>query len=221
MTDTPTLYGSALSPFVERVCLTLDIKGATDEVTMGGVPGGSPASDDYRRINPVGKMPCLAVGDTMIVESRAIIAYFDRLYPTPPLVPDAPLAAAKSELIAQLVDNYLSNSLRVFFGLSERKIFAGDEVETAKADLGKNLDDLEHFFGTDSFVTGDTWTVGDVVLLPAMFFATRLDGLFNLGVLDGREKLATWYQNTVITPTGTQSHQRQQEALDAYMVDAG
>ena len=211
-----TLYGAPLSPFYERVVLLLALKGEDDAVAKPGIPGGSLASAEYRKINPVGKIPALSVGDEILVESRAILAFLDRRFPDPALMPTDPLTAGRAEMLAELGDNYVMPNLGAFFRLSAQGIFTGEQVDQAKAALLKSLDDLEHFFATDPFAVADQWTRADVVLLPILFFVAAMDAIYKYGGFEGREKLAGWYARIIQTPEGAASIERLQTALDAY-----
>ncbi|MBB4211822.1 glutathione S-transferase [Rhodothalassium salexigens DSM 2132] len=212
-----TLYGGSLSPYYERVLLALDVKGATEQVAQRGIPGGSPQSMAYRTLTPVAKIPALLVDDAVLVESRAILTYLDRRFPEPALVPAEPLAAGRAEMLAQLADSHVMPKLSSFFALAQRQVFTGDEVDRAKADLTQALDDLEHFFADDQFAVGDAWTVADCVLVPLMFFVGAMDALYHYGGLDGRPRLAGWYERTGATGPARASHARQQAALNAAM----
>lgn len=49
--------------------------------------GGSMKSPDYLALNPMGKVPALQHGDTMVSETGAILAYLADLYPEKKLAP--------------------------------------------------------------------------------------------------------------------------------------
>ena len=51
------LYGSDLSPFVQRVKMQIAAKGL--EVEYLPPPGGGLKSEEFLAINPIGKIPCL------------------------------------------------------------------------------------------------------------------------------------------------------------------
>ena len=67
------LYGSIASPYVARVVMFADLKGI--ELPMEAAPGGM-GSDEYKAINPTGKIPALQVdgphGKQTIAESTVI-----------------------------------------------------------------------------------------------------------------------------------------------------
>jgi glutathione S-transferase len=53
-----------------------------------------PHSDEANAIHPLGKIPGLRYGQVRLGESRAIVAYLDRLYPETPMMPTGPGAPA-------------------------------------------------------------------------------------------------------------------------------
>lgn len=79
------VYGVHGSPFVRKVLVALDIKGIPFEV----VPQMPFTNDDeYKKINPLGKVPTLVDGDLAIGDSKVICQYLEDEYPQPPLYPD-------------------------------------------------------------------------------------------------------------------------------------
>ena len=52
------LYGALASPYVARVVMCARLKGI--DLPLESAPGGM-GSDEYKQINPIGKIPSLAV----------------------------------------------------------------------------------------------------------------------------------------------------------------
>ena len=70
------LYSSPPSPFGRKIKIALSCLGMRDDVTVRVVNTMDP-EDDIRGINPLGKIPALDTGDTVIFDSRAILEYLD------------------------------------------------------------------------------------------------------------------------------------------------
>ena len=70
------LYSSPPSPFGRKIKIALSCLGMRDDVTVKVVNTMDP-EDDIRGINPLGKIPALDTGDTVIFDSRVILEYLD------------------------------------------------------------------------------------------------------------------------------------------------
>lgn len=90
----PRMFGSRLSPFVEKVARALSLKGVGFELVDPRSPG------EFRQWSPqTGKMPVLELEGERIYDSTLILRELDRRFPEPPLVsPDPKRAAAQRQL---------------------------------------------------------------------------------------------------------------------------
>ena len=106
------LYGSDLSPFVQRIKMQLAAKGLAYEYAP---PTGGFKSDEYLAINPIGKIPCLVTDSAMsIPESEVIAEYLEEAFPKPHLRPKKAEERAQVRLITRLTDIYLSPAMGKF-----------------------------------------------------------------------------------------------------------
>jgi glutathione S-transferase len=80
----PKLHGVNASPFVRKTRVVLGEKGIAYELEPV-MPIG--VSDEFRRISPLGKIPCWEDGDFTLPDSSCICAYLERKFPDPPLYP--------------------------------------------------------------------------------------------------------------------------------------
>ena len=78
------LYQADLSPFASRVRIQLYAKQL--DVPFADPPGGL-SSDEYKKINPTGRVPALEVDGTVIPESTVIFEYLEDRFPEPSLQP--------------------------------------------------------------------------------------------------------------------------------------
>ncbi len=109
------LYSAVLSPFASRVRLAIYAKGLDIEITTP--PGGATRSPEYLAINPIGRVPALALDDgSVIPESDTIVEYLDDAFPTPPLRPASAEDKAKARLLARIGDLYLMSQGGGLFG---------------------------------------------------------------------------------------------------------
>jgi len=97
-----TLFGSRLSPFVEKVARGLQLKGIAFEL----VPVKSPL--DFKRWNPqTGKMPVLEIDGERIFDSTAILRRLEELVPEPRLHASDPATYARQRFIEDWSDESL------------------------------------------------------------------------------------------------------------------
>jgi len=78
------LHGASASPFVRKVLVALKIKGLSYE-QLQQMPFTK--DEEYRRLNPLGKIPTLQVGTLTICDSTVICEYLEDSHPEPPLYP--------------------------------------------------------------------------------------------------------------------------------------
>jgi len=99
---TTSLFGSRLSPFVEKVARALAYKG----IPFTLVEPRSPA--DFKRWNPqTGKMPVLELAGERTWDSTRILAMLDAHQPSPPLYDADPAVAAKQRFLEDWSDEAL------------------------------------------------------------------------------------------------------------------
>jgi len=136
-------------------------------------------SDAYLAINPMGKVPALRHGDTIVTESAAIIAYLADAFPDADLAPpaDSPLRGtyyrwlffAAGPLEAAVINTHLGFQVR-----SDQRVMLGyGTLETA-------LDTLEHALRGRDTLVGDTFTAADLYLVA------HLGWYLQQGVIDAR-----------------------------------
>ena len=142
---------------------------------------------EHRRRQPFGQVPCYRDEEVAIFESGAMVWRIaeraDQLIPADA----AGRAAALQWLIAAL------NSVEPFvMALAVNDLFEADR-EWSKARHGKVLEDLrarladlQAALGDTSWLNGDQFTVGDLMMVSV------LGGLRNTDVLDGFPKLAAY-----------------------------
>ena len=99
---TAKLYGSRISPFVEKVARGLMIKGIDFET----VPVKRPS--DLKTWNPTTrKMPVLEIATESIFDSTFILRRLDEIHPEPPLIHAEPLIAAAQRQLEDWSDESL------------------------------------------------------------------------------------------------------------------
>jgi glutathione S-transferase len=111
----PVLRTSAGSPFGRKVRIAAEVLKLGDQLELIGADPRDP-QDTLRVHNPLGKMPCLVLGDgTAIYDSRVILEYLDSLAPTPRLIPDRGLPRFRALTRAALADGIIDAAVLIFY----------------------------------------------------------------------------------------------------------
>lgn len=162
----PTLHGVGLSPFVRKVRVALAEKNIEYE-HIQQVPFGQP--EEYFKISPLGKIPCLTEGDWALPDSSCIIAYLERVHPKPALYPSDPKEFGRALWYEEYCDTKLVNALTtVFFQRFVRPNFFKEEADeeiiqkALTEELPPILDYLEGEIGDRAFLVGSHFSIADI-----------------------------------------------------------
>jgi glutathione S-transferase len=188
------IYGAVLSPFVHRVVLAARFKGMKYVVTM---PEGGQKSPDYLKLNPLGKVPTIKDGKTVLFESSVIIEYLDAKTRTKKLVPKGAKAAATARLIGAIGAEYVQTASGKLFPILRSGKQDPEALEAASAALNKGLDLLERYMAKAKYAAGAKFSIADVYVIPAVVLVTLITQKMGLPApAAGRPKL-TRYLATV------------------------
>ena len=97
------MYGYFRSSAAFRLRIAMNFKGLSYDYNLVNLQSGDHLSDDFKRINPQGRVPAIDIEGNILTQSLAIIEYLDEVYPAPPLLPSDPLGKAKVRGIAGLI----------------------------------------------------------------------------------------------------------------------
>ena len=127
------LYNYFRSSAAFRVRIALNLKDARYEYISKALPRDEHRAGDYLALNPQGLVPALAVDETVLSQSLAIIEYLNDKYPEPALLPHDPLARAQVRSMALTIacDIHPLNNLRVLGYL--RQNFGQDAAGVQRA----------------------------------------------------------------------------------------
>jgi len=174
------LYSFFRSSAAYRVRIALNLKGVAYETISVNLPGAEHLAAEFRAVNPQATIPTLEDDDgTVLWQSLAIIEYLDARFPSPRLIPAAPVARARVQALAQLIacEIHPLNNLRVLKYL--RGELELDEAAVSKwyshwiAEALGPLETLVTRFGGGKYCYGDSLSLADVCLVPQMFNARR------------------------------------------------
>ena len=211
------LYNMNLSNFATKSRLVVYEKGANVEIAP--IPGGDMHSAEYQKINPLGKVPCLETGGAIIPESELINEYLEEKFPTPALLPKDPEGRAHVRWFTRFHDLYLDPPLRALFGQLNPKSRDEKLVNEKLTEVQSRLDQLEAMLAAPgNFAAGPDFTLADCALTPTIFFVTNLlPGFGAKPPLEGRPKLAAWWNYVQTRPSVQKALAEMNEALKAMM----
>ncbi len=124
-TEKMTLRTTLTSPFGRKVRIAAQVLGVSALIEV--VPADTmDEGDSLRQQNPLGKMPCLLLGDgTAMYDSRVIIEYLESLVEQPSLTPSAGLERYQALTAASLCDGITDAALLMVY---ERRFRAPEQV---------------------------------------------------------------------------------------------
>lgn len=168
------LYDFKSSPNCQRVKVVLEEKKIPYETVNVDLRAGAQKTPDYLKVNPYGKVPAIADGDTVLYESCIINEYLEEKYSSPRLMPTDPGARAKARI---LVDFGLTQMDPAYTKLrmemtKDEKDRNQETINAAKEDIKKRLQRLEQELGDKEYLMGD-FSLVDADLIPRF---TRLEG---------------------------------------------
>ena len=100
--------GAKPSPFARKVIITLEEKGIPYEVeTLAPFP----KTKELLAMHPLGKIPILQDGDVHIPDSSVIIAYLERIHPSPSVYPEDPVEYARALFFEEFSDTRMVDGI--------------------------------------------------------------------------------------------------------------
>ena len=210
MSEALTLYTHPLS----RARITrwmLEECGATyDSVALEY--GGSMKAPDYLAINPMGKVPALVHGRTVVTESAAIAAYLADLFPAQQLAP--PLgSAARGSYYRWLF--FVAGPVEAAFSAQSQGFLAQQTPEQAlSAGYGRFEDvlrTLHQAVAGKRYLCGDQFTAADLLMAGYLRWGTLT------GVLPPQAAFSDYFEPLVARAANV----RAQQMDDALLAAAG
>lgn len=164
------LYEHPLSPYAQKVKITLRTKQIPFELLRPQGLGSGQADDAFATGNPRREVPYLIDGQLCIFDSTIMLEYLEERHPTPALMPDDPARRAKVRMIEDVMDTHFE---AVTWGLGELKYFrratgdrAADMRDRAAGQLAGRYRWLEAQLGAAEWLTGDRFGRADLSVVP-------------------------------------------------------
>jgi len=97
------LYTYFRSSAAYRVRIAANLKGIAYEPEFIHLAKGKHNEPEYKKVNPVGLVPCIIEDGQLLTQSLAIIEYLDETHPAVPLLPKDPWERARVRSLSMLI----------------------------------------------------------------------------------------------------------------------
>lgn len=196
------LYYWSLSTPSLATMMVAEAAGIPYEKSLVNLRNGEQRSEDYLKINPMGKVPAMVDGDTILTESIAIQRYISRqtnsdLYPSE--IHEQAIVDRWTDLIAHEVRTPVLD-IEVYRWVREASGAQVNDgvVEVCYFRLDRALPVLDSHLEKNKFLNGSHMTIADISLAasldPVDVVGIDISKYPNLrSVLDNSRK-ASWYQ---------------------------
>lgn len=170
-----TLYDFRSSPNCQRVKVVLHEKNLPYEIIPIDLAKMEQKRAEFLKLNPYGKVPVIADGETVLYESCIINEYLEEKYPEPPLLPKDPGKKAKIRILIDYGMNHLDPPYQKIRQqmTKEEKERDSKVIEGAKKELKNLLQRLDQEIRDRPYLAGD-FSLLDAALIPRFL---RLEGL--------------------------------------------
>lgn len=165
-----TLYDHPLSPYAQKVKISLREKGLAYQTVAPGGLGAGGAQGDFVEASPRAEVPALVDGDVRIFDSTIILEYLDDAYPEPAMLPAKAGDRARVRMLEEVMDTHFE---AINWGLSEIRWFKRAEGAQADALFAAAKLQTEGFFswletqlGAREWFNGATFGWGDLSVVP-------------------------------------------------------
>ncbi|MEA3197344.1 MAG: glutathione S-transferase [Gammaproteobacteria bacterium] len=198
-----TVHSIPGSPFGRAVLATLEEKGASWRLSP--VAPGTFRSPEHLARHPFGRVPVLTHGDFRLYETQAILRYLDRVLPNPALTPADPKRAARMDQVMNINDWYLFpgvGDVIVFHRVIGPRLMGlePDEaaIEAAMPRARRVFGELARLLGGQSYFAGETLSLADLQVAPAVAFFTATPEWKELGA--PHQNLVAWLTRVEARP---------------------
>lgn len=199
------LYGAARGVNPRRVRIFLAEKGITDVEHINlDLKAGENLSPEFRKKNPLGKVPVLELDDgTLILESIAICRYFEALYPEPNLMGIGARETAEIEMWTRIVEFEMQQAASMAFRhilapFADREPIVREWGEINRDKLEKMTHFLDGRLEKHEFIAADRYTIADICALCALEQGVHL---LKLEFDESRANLLRWYEAMKARPS--------------------
>ncbi len=164
----PRIHGAGASPFVRKVRVAMAEKNLPYEL-IPVMPMG--VSAEFKKISPLGKIPVYEDGEFTLPDSSCIIAYLERVHPSPALYPADAKEFGKAIFLEEVADSRVAEAVGGAFmeGVIKPRLLKQptDEARVEKAveeQMPPLLDYLESLAPSGDGIVGGRFSVADIAI---------------------------------------------------------
>ncbi len=194
MQHKPRLISFDLCPFVQRSVITLLEKGVAFEridIDLAKPPAW------FLDISPLGKVPVLQMGDSVLFESAIINEYLDEIHP-PSMQPSDPLHRAINRAWAEVASELIGSQYHLMLASDET------DFELHHHSIVQGFKRLEGII-VGPFFNGERFQLVDAAFAPLFTRFQLLEQAHPLGLFEAHPKLAAWSAALLARPSVIQS----------------
>jgi len=180
----PELISFKLCPFVQRSVIVLKEKGVDFDITYIDLKN---PPDWFKEISPLGKVPVLKVGDTVLFESAVIMEYLDEVNP-PSLHPADPLRKAQNRAWVEFASTLFMAQFNMLMCKEQ------EESEKAEQEMRDKFAQLEQQISGPLF-NGETFSLVDAAYAPLFMRLAMLEQWHPMGMLEKLPKVQKWSES--------------------------
>ncbi|MCK6555519.1 glutathione S-transferase family protein [Candidatus Binatia bacterium] len=183
------LYYHVDCPYSQKVRIVLAEKDLEHELVHVDLAKGDHKTAEFRKLNPLGKVPVLVDEDVVVYDSTIIDEYLDEEYPNPSLMPEDSAGRARVRLLEDFCDSFFIPQTVFILTELHRSDAERDQekIRRYSGEIQRVLQWLEPQLAGKPFLVGD-FSIADAA------FAGRAVILSQLGVeIDPRlHNVAAW-----------------------------
>ncbi len=186
-----------------RVRIFLAEKGLSVTTRVVDAVKGENKTDDFLRMNPMGRLPVLQLDDgTAIAESLAICRYLEALHPQPPLWGEGALEAARVDMWTRRMEQQVSTPMADIFLHSgdfyrNRIVQVPAYAQWLRERFSQTLAWLDSELADKPFIAGPSYTMADIVAQCAFVLGKAVA----LRIPPEHAHLTRWFADVSARPT--------------------
>lgn len=169
-------YGHPLSSYCWKALIALYIVDEPFEFETLNL-GDPEVRARFAELSPMGKMPALVDGDTVLSEASIVVEHLARKYPNAGLLPAEPRAALDVRFWDRQFDNYCHTPMQRLVAQQLRPSGNADQfgVNQHYAELRQFYDVAEaQIAKAGPFIVGEGPTLADCAAAPALHYAAKI-----------------------------------------------
>jgi glutathione S-transferase len=208
------IFASELSPFSARLRIACALKGL--DYVFDPPPGGS-GSTDFKKLAPFGRIPALECGNTLLVESVALLEYLEDAHPdSPSLRPADPINRARVRMLELLFDHNVIKAMGGVFIQLVKPLPDPNAARVAFDEVTTELEKLTLYFDAAGPSVGGRWSTADCAMAPFAFLMDVLSVGFGAESPTRRvPRFTQWWEECGRLPEVVEVTSRMQRGLVA------